>query len=422
MIDRKPSPWEALQNRFANKGKTSDQVKLPNAAPLPWRAGSKRGATSAVQSIPPKKTSLWHEIHMTLNHFNYSPLASVLSSFIMATIIVSTLSMIFESMDHSYWAMAAMIPWDMINLFAYIVFTIEYFLRLVVHEGSRLAFVTESMNVIDLLAILPFLIEGAVYAGELVGHTTEISANSLRVLRIARLFRLVRLLKLAKYSSDLQVVTESLYRSRASLQTLAFLLAMNIIIFSSLMYEVEQGVWDDKAQAKLRSDGEPSPFKSIPHTFWWGVVTMTTVGYGDLYPVEAVGKMIGAIAMVVGILVIALPVTIIGTNFQEVWSEDQKSKAVQAGGDKDLDSLARAMEEHLSAIDATMSSVDKLFTAASAKASPAFGLRIPNSKPASASAAVKTQLEVQSLLVKQSVETYCKVLRLSSVDASLQQL
>eukprot|EP00326_Haptolina_ericina_P009779 CAMPEP_0181209036 /NCGR_PEP_ID=MMETSP1096-20121128/22443_1 /TAXON_ID=156174 ORGANISM="Chrysochromulina ericina, Strain CCMP281" /NCGR_SAMPLE_ID=MMETSP1096 /ASSEMBLY_ACC=CAM_ASM_000453 /LENGTH=297 /DNA_ID=CAMNT_0023300153 /DNA_START=373 /DNA_END=1266 /DNA_ORIENTATION=+ len=287
------------------------------------------------------------------------------------------------------------------------------------------------MNIIDFIAILPFLVEVTLYLVAVVFHPTGVDTVAFNALRIARLFRLVRLLKLAKYSSDLQLVTETLVRSKASLQTLGFLLAMNIIIFSCLMFEIEQGEWDADAGARLRSDGEVSPFKSIPHTFWWGIVTMTTVGYGDLFPVEPMGKIVGALAMVMGILVVALPITIIGTNYAECWVENEKIKAVRAGGNEDLDRLAREMEQQLKSMGTTMNLVEHLFAKAAGNATfkapmqmpgPLAAIFSPQPKaPGNPAEAVKVQLELQGLIVKSALESYCKILRQVNVDAALKE-
>jgi len=270
--------------------------------------------------------------------------------------------------------------------------------------------------VIDLLAITPFLIdEGlAIVAFFEPDHSLELDPSTANVLRVARLFRLVRLLKLAKYSNDIQVVGECLKRSRASLYTLAFLMGLNIIIMSSLMYEAEKGVWDEEAGAMLRSDGEPSPFISIPHTCWWAIVTMTTVGYGDLYPVEPMGKLIASAAMITGLLVVALPITIIGSNYAEVFAEAQETKeqlkTPRGSHSLSLPDLATKMENQLNSIDASMASVAALFSEAAS---------MPENESAAAAAAVKAQLEVQGLVIKSGLEAYCKVLRLSAVDATL---
>merc|ERR1719161_2634994 len=95
-----------------------------------------------------------------------------------------------------------------------------------------------------------------------------------------------------------------------------------MVLFGSMMFFVEQGYWDHQMQCYVRV-GEKfcSPFESIPKSFYWGVTTMTTVGYGDSLPSTSLGKLLCGISMVCGILVIALPVTMIGNQFVEAYGD-----------------------------------------------------------------------------------------------------
>eukprot|EP00325_Prymnesiales_sp_UTEX-LB-985_P028896 CAMPEP_0174729804 /NCGR_PEP_ID=MMETSP1094-20130205/54375_1 /TAXON_ID=156173 /ORGANISM="Chrysochromulina brevifilum, Strain UTEX LB 985" /LENGTH=375 /DNA_ID=CAMNT_0015931965 /DNA_START=101 /DNA_END=1230 /DNA_ORIENTATION=+ len=161
---------------------------------------------------------------------------------------------------------------------------------------------------IDLLAILPWYLEKLLASSHL---------DALRVLRILRLFRLLR------HSNDLKMFVTCISRSLDSFKLLSLFLGFAILIFSSLMWYAERGTLDEDSGLYLRSDGSESPFGSIPATFWWSIVTMTTVGYGDVYPVEVAGKLIATVAMIGGILVLALPLSIVGTNFNAVYEERQ---------------------------------------------------------------------------------------------------
>jgi len=148
--------------------------------------------------------------------------------------------------------------------------------------------------------------------------------DALRVLRVLRLFRLLR------HSADLKMFMTCLSRSLESFKLLGLFGAFAVLIFSSLLWYAEKGVYDDASGSFLRSDGSESPFGSIPAAFWWCIVTMTTVGYGDTYPVELAGKCVAALAMISGILVLALPLTIIGTNFSAVYEERKITTAMAA--------------------------------------------------------------------------------------------
>jgi len=194
-----------------------------------------------------------------------------------------------------------------------IIFTIEYVLRIISCRNIFKFFITP-LNIVDLLAFLPFYMNLAFNSA----NVTE--TRTLRVLRIARLARVFRLLKMGRYSTYLQIMGRSLDRSADAFGLLLFLMSITIVIFSSLMYYIERGEYDLDQDAYLRSDGNPSPFTSIPASFWWCLVTMSTVGYGEVFPIEPLGKIIGGITMISGILVLALPITILGSNFQDVFN------------------------------------------------------------------------------------------------------
>ena len=122
--------------------------------------------------------------------------------------------------------------------------------------------------------------------------------------------RVVRLMRLLRHSTELQLFAKAISKSAEGLKMLVVLVSVAVLIFSALLWYAERGVlveehvWDEKEErwngAFVRSDGSVSPFPSIPSTFWWAVVTMTTVGYGDTFPVEAGGKVVATVAMFAG--------------------------------------------------------------------------------------------------------------------------
>ncbi|KAL1524012.1 hypothetical protein AB1Y20_018927 [Prymnesium parvum] len=341
-----------------------------------------------------------HELFMILNDPTYSVFAMSLHMSILCLIFGSVGLMMVQSVPEYEDAL----PWGWMTSATYVIFIVEYLLRLLVHEGSRCEFLVDPMNLIDLVAISPFVVEQVLsfvmaLAPEDAQSTTS---GSLRLLRVARLFRLVRLLRLAKYSSDLKIVAECLYRSRAALYTLVFMLALSVVIFSSLMFEAEKGEWDEKAQVRVRSDGSTSPFISIPHTCWWAIVTMTTVGYGDSFPVEPHGKMIAAVAMITGLLVIALPITIIGSNYHEAHSEAFAARLKLAQLASHNARLAAQMEEKMAELRSLVQAAQKLFNEEKEPSDPSFDV-------------VKVNMEMQAVAVKSSIDAYCTLLRLPSV-------
>jgi hypothetical protein len=148
-------------------------------------------------------------------------------------------------------------------------------------------------------------------------HGEKSQGASLAILRVIRLVRVFRIFKLSRHSKGLQILGMTLKASLRELALLIFFLFIGVILFSSAVYYAEAG-------------SERSYFKSIPDAFWWAVVTMTTVGYGDMVPLGFWGKMVGSLCAIAGVLTLALPVPVIVSNFnyfynREMGSEDMDS-------------------------------------------------------------------------------------------------
>jgi voltage-gated potassium channel len=126
----------------------------------------------------------------------------------------------------------------------------------------------------------------------------------LRFVRVLRLLRLSRLIKLGRYSDSLKTLGNVFKGKKEELLITAFALAILLILASSLMYFAENEV-------------QPQAFSSIPAAMWWGIATLTTVGYGDIYPVTTLGKLMGSVIAVLGIGMFALPAGILSSGFAE---------------------------------------------------------------------------------------------------------
>jgi len=195
-------------------------------------------------------------------------------------------------------------------------FTVELLVRFA-SSPDHVAFFRNVMNLIDVVAIAPYFFSlGTAVADE--GRTPGNRATSLAILRVVRLVRVFRIFKLSRHSKGLQILGLTIRASMRELGLLVFFLFICVVLFSSAVYFTEV------------DDEHESQFNSIPDAFWWAVVTMTTVGYGDMLPVSPLGKVVGSLCAIAGVLTIALPVPVIVSNFnyfynRAIEAEDRRS-------------------------------------------------------------------------------------------------
>jgi hypothetical protein len=174
----------------------------------------------------------------------------------------------------------------------YVWFLLEYVVRFFT-SPVKSDFFCSLLNLIDLLAIFPYFII-------LIAGSERVV--SLSVLRITRLFRVFRIFKLTRYSSGLRILENTLRASMKELEMVMLFSFMTVVLSSSAIYYADIGSPD-------------SQFSSIPAASWWSITTITTVGYGDLIPVTPLGKFVGCICAVLGVLIFSLPVMAFATNF-----------------------------------------------------------------------------------------------------------
>lgn len=190
-------------------------------------------------------------------------------------------------------------PFFIVETLCIIWFSFELFVRFLACP-SKPAFFKNMMNTIDIVAIMPYFITLGLELAEHQGNGQQ--AMSLAILRVIRLVRVFRIFKLSRHSKGLQILGQTLKASMRELGLLIFFLFIGVILFSSAVYFAE-------------TDDPDSGFSSIPDAFWWAVVSMTTVGYGDMCPVTIGGKIVGSLCAIAGVLTIALPVPVIVSNF-----------------------------------------------------------------------------------------------------------
>ncbi|XP_033172564.1 potassium voltage-gated channel protein Shaker isoform X2 [Drosophila mauritiana] len=219
-------------------------------------------------------------------------------------------------------------PFFLIETLCIIWFTFELTVRFLACP-NKLNFCRDVMNVIDIIAIIPYFITLATVVAEEEDtlnlpkapvspqDKSSNQAMSLAILRVIRLVRVFRIFKLSRHSKGLQILGRTLKASMRELGLLIFFLFIGVVLFSSAVYFAEAG-------------SENSFFKSIPDAFWWAVVTMTTVGYGDMTPVGVWGKIVGSLCAIAGVLTIALPVPVIVSNFNYFYHRETDQEEMQS--------------------------------------------------------------------------------------------
>ena len=229
---------------------------------------------------------------------------------IMALIALSLLSIILESFLRLYTKYYTV--FRAFETVTVAVFTAEYLLRIwtadLLYPGEkrpRLKYILSFMAIVDLLAILPF-------------YLPFISADLrfLRLVRLFRLFRLLRVFKLGRYFEALQIIGRVIRTSGPQL-VMAMVICFFVMLFSAIiMYTVEHPV-------------QPEQFPNVIASLWWAICALTTVGYGDVYPVTDIGRFFASVISLVGIGIIAIPTGIIAAGFNHVITKSPKEEEAE---------------------------------------------------------------------------------------------
>lgn len=306
-------------------------------------------------------------------------IASIISLVLNVLIAVSTVAFCFETMpsyspdphrnpcspngsDEFCWEDWDKIWW-LIEVVCVILFTIDLVVRMfgAIGAGKANLFFNDAMNYIDFLAIFPFYV-----------RLVMEDFLDLRFLRVVRLARILRSLKSARYGSLGSVVVDIVKNSVGALFIPVYFMILALIVFSSIMFYIEQTSemkcvhgdgsyiqpWDTSNTTPgnegcitetgygcectgdlvyLTYDGNEwsdEMYLSIPDSFWWCIVTFTTVGYGDKYPRTTWGRIVCAATMFCGIFFLAMPLTIVGSSFSDAWDNLQNKKLTAAAHER----------------------------------------------------------------------------------------
>jgi len=246
--------------------------------------------------------------HMLGGEGRHTPLVRVMDLALLTLICANCISSILETVESlSVMHSRFFHEFDLISVG---IFSVEYVLRVwtAVEKDEfrdplwgRLRYMVTPMALVDLVAVLPFYL----------GFFVQIDLREFRVLRLLRLFKLTR------YSSAMTIMMAVIRQELHAISTMLVMFAITLVSISSLMFLIEHPV-------------QPQLFTDIPSSMWWGVVTMTTLGYGDMVPITPWGRVLGGFTALLGVGMIAFPAGVLASGFTEqlrLRREDYERKA-----------------------------------------------------------------------------------------------
>ncbi|MHC5201545.1 ion transporter [Myroides sp. LJL119] len=262
------------------------------------------------------KHPIRYKIYTLLNIDSKTLASKIVMGIIVVVILLNAATLILQSVSSLQADFGVF--FDQFSFYSVLFFTLEYILRMwsITCDPNyrkpfvgRLRYGITAMQVIDLLAIAPFYLS-FVYV-------------DLRILRLLRVFRLLRIFKVARYVTALNLLVRVLRRKRDELILVFVILIFLLIIASTAMYYCENAA-------------QPTKFSSIPESMWWAIITLTSVGYGDIVPITVVGRIVGGIISVIGVAFFAIPTGILASGFSQEFAVIPSDKQL-AQPDLDID-------------------------------------------------------------------------------------
>lgn len=256
-------------------------------------------------SITQFKYKVWQTIEFTDPNNIYGKFFNLSS---LALVVLNIIAVILETVEllekqYGIW-------FDWFEFFSVMAFSIEYVLRIwscTCNENynqpffGRLRYMFKPLVLIDLISIVPF-------------YLTFITTD-LRIIRIFRLFRIFRVLKLGRYLASLQLIGSVFKNKKEELIISLMLVLVLLLITASFVYIVEH-------------DAQPDKFPDMFAAMWWTAITLTTIGYGDIYPITLLGKLLSVVIAILGIGMFALPTGILGMGFIEALQSKNKKTLI----------------------------------------------------------------------------------------------
>ena len=225
--------------------------------------------------------------------YNTESLRQVLSYFVLFLIIVSIITLSIETLPNLSSATKKKL--DILEVAITIFFTIEYVVRIVFSQRKS-KYIFSFFGILDLVAILPFYLSLGI---------------DLRTVRAFRLFRIFRIFKLAKYDVAMARLGKAFLYMRKEISIFLFTTIILLYLSAALVYFFEH-------------PAQPEKFQSIFHSLWWAVCTLTTVGYGDVYPITTLGRVLTFIILMLGMSIVAVPAGLIATALSKVIRDEEQ--------------------------------------------------------------------------------------------------
>jgi voltage-gated potassium channel len=237
-----------------------------------------------------------------------TPAERVVNTFLTTLIGVNVAAVILETMPRLRAALAR--EFDLLEQVSVMLFIVEYLARIwtapvdarFAGRGGRLRYAVTPLAIVDLVAILPFFLASS-------------GVVDLRYVRAVRLIRMLRVFKIARYSDALVTFARVFRRRRPELALISLFLVLLLVVASAAMYQAE-------------NEAQPELFSSVPATMWWTITTLTTVGYGDMYPITPWGRTLGGAISLLGIGFFALPAGILAAAFAEELANKRRRDGV----------------------------------------------------------------------------------------------
>ena len=267
----------------------------------------KNGFISEQETVLPSN-AIQRELWQLFEFPHSSNAAQLVAIFSTAMVVIAAVSSIVQSVPsvkHKRQQYERHIhdPWFVWDLIMNTWFALELAIRLVC-SPNKSVFFKSFLNFVDLAAILPFFFEITV---------GNLKTTSLTILKVTRIVRIVRVFKVSRYSKSLRIIGFCFRSSLSEIGLLLLCLALMAIALSSMMFYVELGE-------------KSSSFTSVPAALWFAFQTVTTLGYGDLVPITALGKFIAGLSAVYGAVTLSLPVLSIVSNFNKIYYNNMNMK------------------------------------------------------------------------------------------------